>query len=56
MKTTADTNWSADEVDAIAFEIEERAAIREYDGRESRADAERNAKQEVMIKWQTREK
>lgn len=36
-------------------EINERAAIREFDGGEDRATAERNARIEVVNEWKAKE-
>jgi hypothetical protein len=36
-------------LEAVAEAIEERAAIREFDGSETREDAERNARSTMMI-------
>ena len=38
------------------FEIAERAAIREFDGGESRQEADRNARSEVVTDWQNRKR
>lgn len=38
------------------FEIAERAAIREFDGGESRQEADRNARIEVVTDWQNRKR
>lgn len=39
--------------DAVA-DFEERAAIREYDGRQTRAEAEREARNDVAREWARR--
>ena len=39
------------EREQFKFEIEERAAIREFDGGETRQQAERNARIEVVEEW-----
>lgn len=51
MAVPGKSEWSIDEWEQIAFDIEERAAIREFDGGETREDAERNARREVMERW-----
>lgn len=38
-------------MDRIAVDIEERAAIREYDGNMTRAEAEKAALEEVNAAW-----